>query len=157
VILFTVGSGGALWVQRDSPDFRAHTHLWARTDLCLCRLSPLSEVKLENCMYSQSRLGWHFRMLFQSSKLKAQTSLFTETWQKRVSSFELWGFENDTPSGIGCTVSGERRSPRNVVWVTKWDYAFETSTKRHTLYTCSWHATNKRMQKFSIMNKKGVM
>ena len=32
----TAGSGGALWVQRDSPDFRAHTHLWAQTDLCLC-------------------------------------------------------------------------------------------------------------------------
>jgi len=28
-------------------------------------------------------------MLFQSSKLKASTSLFTETWQKRRSSFEL--------------------------------------------------------------------
>jgi len=28
-------------------------------------------------------------MLFQSSKLKARTSLFTETWQKRRSSFEL--------------------------------------------------------------------
>jgi len=54
-------------------------------------------------MYSQSQLGWHFRMLFQSSKLKAWTSLFTETWQKRRSGFELWAFENDTPSGIGCT------------------------------------------------------
>jgi hypothetical protein len=41
VIFLTAGSGGALWVQRDSPDFRAHTHLWARTDLCLCRSSPL--------------------------------------------------------------------------------------------------------------------
>ena len=41
-------------------------------------------------MYSQSHLGWHFRMLFQSSKLKARTSLFTGTWQKRRSSFELW-------------------------------------------------------------------
>jgi len=47
--------------------------------------------------------GWHFRMLFQSSKLKARTSLFTETWQKRRSSLELWAFENVTPSGIGCT------------------------------------------------------
>jgi len=37
------------------------------------------------------------------SKLKAQTSLLTETWQKRLSSFELRAFENDTPSGIGCT------------------------------------------------------
>jgi len=39
--------------------------------------------------YSQSHLGSHFRMLFQRSKLKARTSLFTETWQKRRSSFEL--------------------------------------------------------------------
>jgi len=41
-------------------------------------------------------------MLFESSKLKARTSLFTESWQKRRSSFELWAFENVTPSGIGC-------------------------------------------------------
>ena len=41
------------------------------------------------CVYSQSHLGWQFRMLFQSSKLKARLSLFTETWQKRRSSFEL--------------------------------------------------------------------
>ena len=33
-----VGSEG-----RFPPDFRAHTYLWARTDLCLCRSSPLSE------------------------------------------------------------------------------------------------------------------
>ena len=58
--------------------------------------------------YSQSHVGWHFRKLFRSSKLKAWTSLFTETWQKRRSSFELWAlsfetaFENVTPSGIGC-------------------------------------------------------
>ena len=55
------------------------------------------------CIYSQSHLGWHFRMLFQSSKLKARKSLFSEMWQKRRSSFELWAFENVTPSGIGCT------------------------------------------------------
>jgi len=54
-------------------------------------------------LYSQSYLGWNFRKLFRSSKLKARTSLFTETWQKRRLSFELWAFENDTPSGIGCT------------------------------------------------------
>ena len=44
-----------MWVQRDFPDFRAHTHLWAQTDLCLCRSSPLCDVRtikefqLENC------------------------------------------------------------------------------------------------------------
>ena len=35
VIFRTAGSGGALWVQRDFPDFLAHTHLLAGTDLCL--------------------------------------------------------------------------------------------------------------------------
>ena len=55
-------------------------------------------------MYSQSHLGWHFRMLIQSSKLKARMFLFTETWQKRRSSPELWTFENVTPSGIGCII-----------------------------------------------------
>ena len=30
-----------------------------------------------------------FKKIFQSSKLEARTSLFTETWQKRRSSFEL--------------------------------------------------------------------
>jgi len=46
----------------------------------------------------------HFRtwMLFQSSKLKSRMSLFTETWQNRRSSFELWAFKNDTPSGMSC-------------------------------------------------------
>ena len=39
----TAVSGGALWVQRDSPDFRSHTHLWAQMDLCLCRSSALSK------------------------------------------------------------------------------------------------------------------
>ena len=51
-------------------------------------------------MYSQSHLGWHFRMLFQSSKLKASTSLFTETWQKRRSSFELWALKMSPHLGL---------------------------------------------------------
>jgi len=39
----------------------------------------------------QSHLRWHSRMMFvfKSSTLKARTSLFIETWQKRRSSFEL--------------------------------------------------------------------
>ena len=44
----------------------------------------------QHLMYSQSHVGWHFRMLFQSWKLAARRSLFTETWQKRRWSFELW-------------------------------------------------------------------
>ena len=64
------------------------------------RTVPLLHPNICICIYSRSHLGWHFRMLFQSSKLKARTSLFTETWQKRRSSFELWTLENVTPSGI---------------------------------------------------------
>jgi len=40
--------------------------------------------------YSQSHLGWHFQMLFQSSKIKAQTSLWPRFSEKRRSSFEPW-------------------------------------------------------------------
>ena len=68
--------------------------------------------------YSQSHLGWHSRMLFQSSKLKARSSLFTKTWQKRRSSFELWAFENVTPSGIG------RRSPKEFSGCLKIPWGF---------------------------------
>jgi len=70
-----------------------HTH----NDVCTCVIYTHTRT------YRRSHLGWHFRMLFQSSTLKAPTSLFTETWQERRSSFELWAFENVTPSGIGCT------------------------------------------------------
>ena len=58
------------------------------------------------------------------SKLKALTSLFTETWQERRSSFELWTFENVNPSGIGCTRSNKGRGSSMVctrflvLWVT---------------------------------------
>ena len=69
-----------------------HSHEWQSTHLALAHLT-----------HSRCHLEWHFRKLFQSSKLKARTFFFTETWQKRRSNFELWAFENDTPSGIGCT------------------------------------------------------
>ena len=41
------------------------------------------------CMYSRSHLGWHFRMLFQSSKLKASMSFFIH-WNVTKETFELW-------------------------------------------------------------------
>jgi len=44
-------------------------------------------------IYSRSRLGWHFRMLFQSSKLKARTSLLPRFSEKRRSSSELWALK----------------------------------------------------------------
>jgi len=56
--------------------------------------------------YSPSHLRWHFRKLFQSSKFKARTSLFTETWRMRHSSCEFLSFEtafkNVSAGGIGC-------------------------------------------------------
>jgi len=46
--------------------------------------------------------------IFESSKLKARTSLLPRFNGKRRSSFELWvfetAFENVTPGGIGCTI-----------------------------------------------------
>jgi len=69
----------------------------------ICVTNSYPHTKLEVVWCSQSHLQWHFRMLFQSSELKARTSLFIEMLQKRRSSFELLAFENDTPSGIGCT------------------------------------------------------
>jgi len=83
--------------------------------------------------YSQSHLGWHFRMLFQSSKLKARISLFTETWQKRRSSFELSAFENDTPSGIECTsdVKETTQIKRRLNWRHDW-FKKDDWTHTHT-------------------------
>jgi len=54
------------------------------------RLSSLELMLPSDHLYSQSHVGWYFRRQLQSSKLKARTSLFTETWHKRLSSFKLW-------------------------------------------------------------------
>ena len=84
---------------------RGNAHEWQKVSSPVeWRNCTSSGIESAYCMYSQSHLGWHFRMLFQSSKLKARSSLFTESWQKRRSSFELWAFENVIPSGIGCTI-----------------------------------------------------
>ena len=45
--------------------------------------------------------------IFESAKLKARTSLLPHFSEKRRWSFELWAFENVTPSGIGCTYTDE--------------------------------------------------
>ena len=39
--------------------------------------------------YSQSHLGWHFQMLFQSSKFKARTSLLPSFSEKRLRALSL--------------------------------------------------------------------
>ena len=59
-------------------------------------------------MHSQSHLGWHFRKLFQSSKLKARTSLFTGMWQTRRSSFEPWALKQHSKMSpqVGSAVHG---------------------------------------------------
>jgi len=54
----------------------------------------------------RSHLGWHFRMLFQSSKLKARTSLLPRFSEKRRSRFELWALKelSKMPSHVGLAV-----------------------------------------------------
>jgi len=60
-----------------------------------------------------------FERFFQSSKLKARTSLFTETWQKRRSSFELWALSFDgTNSHEHSTVQTVTDNRANKTW--KW-------------------------------------
>jgi len=82
----------------DEWDMSPHMYMYIYAYVCI-----LDKRDMSPHIYSRSHLKWHFRMLFQSSRLKARTSLFTEMWQKRPSSFELSAFEIVTPSGIGCT------------------------------------------------------
>jgi len=98
---------GTQWV---APDLRqAHWDRWpANTPfdkwgcVFLCWQLPTLSSWLKFAILQPIPLGWHCRILFQSSKLKARTCHFTETWQKRRSSFELWAFEKVNPSSIGC-------------------------------------------------------
>ena len=85
----------------------------------MCEFAPVSSYTYVYTythifMYMRSLLPIHLLHILQPiplgvtfskavSKLKARTSLLTETWQKKRASFELWAFENVTPSGIGCT------------------------------------------------------
>ena len=74
------------------------------------QVSSLLKVSSMVILHSTAYPIWGeiFAKLFQSSKLKVRTSIFTETWQQRGSSFELWNrIENVTPSGIGCTLRSE--------------------------------------------------
>ena len=72
--------------------------LWQKIDLCyesaatnwidrLCIHSLRRESSKHN-YYSLSHLGWHFRMLFQSSKLKNSNVSFH--WNVAKETFELW-------------------------------------------------------------------
>jgi len=82
------------------------SHLYESRLACVgatCMSQVACEYETMSHMYSQSHLGWHFRMLFQSSKSKARTSLLLRFSEKSHSTFEIWAFENFTPRGIGCT------------------------------------------------------
>ena len=106
-----------VYTYKKDPIYASETNIHAK-ETChtkICQRDTSKKYKSEECIsnvskakYSQSHLGWHFRLLTQSSKLKARTSLFTKTWHKRRSSFELWTFENVTASGIGCTYFKKR-------------------------------------------------
>jgi len=54
---------------------------------------------------SDLHLAYHLHYNFPPRLCIAEPASFsfTETWQKRRSSFEFWVFENVNPSGIGCT------------------------------------------------------
>ena len=56
-------------------------------------LFNVSNLSLWDLWYSQSHLEWHFRMLFQNSKLKARTSLLPRFSEKSRSSYELWALK----------------------------------------------------------------
>jgi len=58
--------------------------------LCFRQLSAtdVTEKTFFERLYRQSHLGWHFRILFQSSKLTARTFL----WNVAKETFELWAF-----------------------------------------------------------------
>ena len=66
-------------------------HAWKNS--VTSRFDFVSFQQLSCVLCSHSHVGWHFWKLFQSSKLKARTSLFNETWQKRCLSFELWALK----------------------------------------------------------------
>ena len=46
-------------------------------------------------------------------------------------------------SRISCTLNGVRRSSWEVVWVTKWNYASETSFKWQIFCSCSWRVVDR--------------
>ena len=109
--------------------------------------------------YSQSHLRWHFRTLFQSSQLKVRTSLFTETWQKRRSSFELWAFENVIPSGIVCTCTDNVNAicyPYiHVMQMSKWLFAVCCSVLQCVAVCCSVYLLSCKWANGSFMSWRG--
>ena len=60
---------------------------------CFKATQYLTSLGPQRSHYSQSHLVWNFWMLFQSSKLKARTSLLPHFSKKSLSSFELWTFK----------------------------------------------------------------
>jgi len=58
-----------------------------------CYSSSTNDLPKMNLFTVYPIWGDIFEKLFQSSKFKARTSLFTQTWQKRRSSVELWVLE----------------------------------------------------------------
>jgi len=76
------------------------------------QVQQTNKQRVVQSLYSQSHLGWHFRELFKSSKLKARKALFTEMWQKRRSSFELWALKEHSKIShqVGLAVMWSLRS-----------------------------------------------
>jgi len=86
------------------------------------------------CMYSRSHLGWHFRMLFQSSKLKASMSFFIH-WNVTKETFELWAlsFRKGRPKWDWLQWHLFQMCFRNV----SWPICFRCVVSFRWLYVCN--------------------
>ena len=92
--------GRSDWVYHklcNTPVLRSGTGSWVLSGLSDVRhpLSPVIRLGLRNPKKKNTaNPTWgHFRMLFQSSKLEARTSLLSRFSVKRPSSFELWALK----------------------------------------------------------------
>jgi len=113
-----------------------HSHVYSLIHTCTASFTrPQQSSSTHSHVYSQSQVGWHFRKLFQSSKLKARTFLFTETWQKRCSSSELSALKELSKMSchLGLAVGTWRWLKRNpFIGVATW--SSHVCLQAHTLH-----------------------
>ena len=93
--------------------------------------------------HSRSHLGWYFRMLFQSSKLKAHSSNVSFHWNVAKETLELWAlsFRKCHPKWDWCTArsvedetrNDRRNENRNPEW---WGYFSQLQTNI-TIWICT--------------------
>ena len=96
----------------------------------------------------RTELGWQYTadllgVTFSNavSKLKAQSSNVTFHWNvaKETFEFELWAFENVTPSGIGCTLQSPAGAWRSLFWAAPHGETSESEDLAlSTCFNTSW-------------------